>query len=61
MTRYSSTLKSTTGMSIPTDAPSDIRVILEPVDVGTPIVAVPYDEWPPEFPQPNTLYLRLAP
>jgi hypothetical protein len=28
---------------------------------GTPIIALPYDEWPPVDPQPNTLYLRLAP
>jgi hypothetical protein len=28
---------------------------------GTPVVALPYDEWPPVDPQPNTLYLRLAP
>ena len=28
---------------------------------GTPIVALPYDEWPPVNPQPDTLYLRLAP
>jgi hypothetical protein len=28
---------------------------------GTMVIAVPYDEWPPADPQPNTLYLRLAP
>ena len=28
---------------------------------GTPIVPVPYDDWPPVDPQPDTLYLRLAP
>lgn len=28
---------------------------------GTPIVAVPYDQWPPVNPVPDTLYLRLAP
>jgi hypothetical protein len=28
---------------------------------GTPVVAIPYDQWPPTNPQPNTLYLRLAP
>lgn len=28
---------------------------------GTPIIALPYDQWPPVDPQPNTLYLRLAP
>ena len=28
---------------------------------GTPIVALAYDDWPPVDPQPNTLYLRLAP
>jgi hypothetical protein len=28
---------------------------------GTTVVAVPYDQWPPADPQPNTLYLRLAP
>ena len=28
---------------------------------GTPVVPVPFDEWPPVDPQPDTLYLRLAP
>jgi hypothetical protein len=28
---------------------------------GTPVVALPYDQWPPVDPQPDTLYLRLAP
>jgi hypothetical protein len=28
---------------------------------GTPVVAVPYNQWPPTNPLPNTLYLRLAP
>ena len=28
---------------------------------GTTVVAVPYASWPPSSPQPNTLYLRLAP
>lgn len=28
---------------------------------GTPIIAVPYNQWPPVDPQPDTLYLRLAP
>ena len=28
---------------------------------GTPIIALAYDDWPPVDPQPNTLYLRLAP
>ena len=28
---------------------------------GTPVVALAYDAWPPVNPQPNTLYLRLAP
>jgi hypothetical protein len=28
---------------------------------GVPIVAVPFNQWPPANPQPNTLYLRLAP
>ncbi|HVQ18006.1 MAG TPA: hypothetical protein VMT27_03090 [Actinomycetes bacterium] len=28
---------------------------------GTLIVPVPYDQWPPVDPQPDTLYLRLAP
>jgi hypothetical protein len=27
---------------------------------GTMIIAVPYDQWPPAAPQPDTLYLRLA-
>jgi hypothetical protein len=31
-------------------------------DKGDPAVTIPipYDDWPPEDPQPNTLYLRLA-
>ena len=28
---------------------------------GTPVIALPYDQWPPVDPQPDTLYLRLAP
>ena len=28
---------------------------------GTPIIALPYDDWPPVDPEPDTLYLRLAP
>jgi hypothetical protein len=28
---------------------------------GTPVVAVPFDQWPPVSPQPDTLYLRLEP
>jgi hypothetical protein len=28
---------------------------------GTPVVALPYDQWPPVDPDPDTLYLRLAP
>jgi len=28
---------------------------------GVPIVALAFDQWPPVNPQPNTLYLRLAP
>ena len=28
---------------------------------GTPVVAVPYNAWPPANPVPDTLYLRLAP
>jgi hypothetical protein len=28
---------------------------------GTPVIALPFDQWPPVNPQPNTLYLRLAP
>jgi hypothetical protein len=28
---------------------------------GTPVVAVPYNQWPPANPTPDTLYLRLAP
>ena len=28
---------------------------------GTPVVALPYNNWPPVDPQPDTLYLRLAP
>jgi hypothetical protein len=27
---------------------------------GTPVVAIPYYEWPPVNPQPDTLYLRLS-
>jgi hypothetical protein len=28
---------------------------------STPIVALPYNSWPPVNPQPDTLYLRMAP
>jgi hypothetical protein len=28
---------------------------------GTPVVVVAYADWPPVNPQPDTLYLRLAP
>jgi hypothetical protein len=28
---------------------------------GPTVVAVPYDQWPPAAPQPDVLYLRLAP
>ena len=28
---------------------------------GTPVIAIEYADWPPVDPQPNTLYLRLAP
>jgi hypothetical protein len=28
---------------------------------GTDIIAVPYANWPPVAPQPNTLYLRMEP
>ena len=28
---------------------------------STPIVALLYNDWPPQDPQPNTLYLRMAP
>jgi len=61
MTRYTGTISGAKGMSVPSDTVSDSRYAPPPVNVGTPIVAVPYDEWPPAFPQPNTLYLRLAP
>lgn len=27
---------------------------------GTTIVPVPYDQWPPQSPQPDVLYLRLV-
>jgi hypothetical protein len=53
---------------IGTEAPTDpaIELWYDPDAVptsggGTAIVAVPDDEWPPVDPQPNTLYLRLAP
>lgn len=32
-----------------------------PGEDGADIVPVPYDDWPPADPQPNTLYLRLMP
>jgi len=28
---------------------------------GPTVIAVPYDQWPPANPQPDILYLRLAP
>ena len=28
---------------------------------GPGVVAVPYDQWPPANPQPDVLYLRIAP
>jgi hypothetical protein len=31
-----------------------------PGEDATQIVSIPYDEWPPISPLPNTLYLRLA-
>jgi len=30
-------------------------------DGGTPVIALPYVEWPPVNPVPGTLYLRMAP
>jgi hypothetical protein len=60
MSSITGTLKSSTGMNISTGPPMRDDVIPEPVEVGTPIVAVPFEAWPPVDPQPNTLYLRLA-
>lgn len=60
MTSITGTLKSSTGMNISTGPPMRDDVTPEPVNVGTPIVAVEYDDWPPVNPQADTLYLRLA-
>jgi hypothetical protein len=58
--RISGELKSATGINISAGPPVRDDLAPEPIEVGTPIVAVAYDEWPPVNPQPNTLYLRLA-
>lgn len=42
-------------------APGPVGPPGPPGPSGTMVVAVPYDGWPPVDPQPNTLYLRLAP
>jgi hypothetical protein len=67
--RISGELKSATGINISTGPPErdDLKEVIEgptgpqgPPGPPTP-VAVAYDQWPPADPQPNTLYLRLAP
>jgi len=66
MTTVSGNLKSASGMSISTGPPvrtAGVKVVEGPPgpEGGTPVVAVPYDQWPPLDPVPETLYLRLAP
>ena len=55
------TLKTTTGMNSSVGPASGIKVVEGPPgpEGGTPVVAVPYDEWPPVNPVPGTLYLKL--
>ena len=48
------------GVSVGTPGPPGIPGPPGP-EGGTPVVALPYNEWPPVDPQPDTLYLRLAP
>jgi hypothetical protein len=40
---------------------STAAVQLQAMPGGPTVVAVDYDDWPPTDPQPNILYLRLAP
>lgn len=40
---------------------STAAVQLQAMPGGPTVVAVDYDDWPPADPQPNILYLRLAP
>ena len=55
------TLKSATGMNISSGPATAVKVVPGPPgpEGGTPVVAVPYDEWPPVNPVPGTLYLKL--
>ena len=63
---------SSNGVNVTTGAPKPVDVTVgtpgkqgEPgpkgPEGGTPVVAVPYANWPPVNPQPDTLYLRIAP
>jgi hypothetical protein len=61
----SGVLKSSTGMHISDGPPTrtaPVKVVEGPPgpNGGTPVVAVPYDEWPPVNPVPGTLYLKLV-
>lgn len=49
---------STSGPVGPQGIPGPVGPMGPP---GVNIVACAYDAWPPADPQPNTLYLRLAP
>ena len=65
MTSVTGALKSATGISISSGPPvrDDMKVVVEGPkgpEGGTPVVAVPYDEWPPVDPVPGTLYLKLV-
>lgn len=63
----------TTVVTVPLPPPAAVDITTSPdpiiVDVGsipvgppgTTVIAVPYNQWPPVDPQPDTLYLRLAP
>jgi hypothetical protein len=73
----SGSLKTSNGMSISTGPPADVvhtKTVEGPPgpqgapgppgpqgDPGVPIVTVPFNQWPPANPVPDTLYLRLAP
>jgi hypothetical protein len=41
--------------------PATAAVQLQAMPGGPSVIAVPYANWPPADPQPNILYLRLAP
>jgi hypothetical protein len=65
MTSITGTLKSATGINISSGPPvrDDMKVEVEGPpgpEGGTPVIAVPYDEWPPVNPVPGTLYLKLV-